>query len=136
MIWKENIQELFEDEREGHQIEDLHSECGPDITKYEVLHAKGLAKNNKVPGPDQVTAEILKFVSEEQTYILVDLSIPWTILESIPNKWLQSTKKRQQKCIKWSAYLWTMHSKYFRGYPPIDLQEVETAKHNLDLGML
>lgn len=42
--WKEYIQELFEDERQGYHIEDLPSEKGPDITREEVLHAIGLKR--------------------------------------------------------------------------------------------
>lgn len=69
--WTEYIQELFEDERQKHYVEnDLPSESGPDITTEEVRMA---CQDNKAPDPDQIKVNIFTLIREEQIGILVDL---------------------------------------------------------------
>lgn len=90
--WKQYIQELFKDERQMEDIELYNgSETGPSITKQEVIHAVNLAKNNKATGPDEIPAEIIKLITEDQIEILKDLYNTIYDTGIIPKEWLGST---------------------------------------------
>lgn len=90
--WKEYIQELFEDERQPEAInEEEDQENGPNITKEEVTNAIKLMKNNRASGPDEIPAEIIKLIEEEQIGILVDLYNTIYNTGIIPKDWLVST---------------------------------------------
>lgn len=48
-----------------------NGENRPSLTKEEVPHAVKLAKDNKTTGPDEIPAEIIKLITEDQ--IIKDL---------------------------------------------------------------
>lgn len=46
------------------------SQPGPNISRKEVINANKLLKNNRASGSDEVPAEIIQLISEEQIDIL------------------------------------------------------------------
>lgn len=99
--WKEYIQELFDDDRQQEMVEeDIERELGPTITKEEVMHAIKMAKSNKSPGPDEIPAEIIKLITEDQIGIFVELYNTIYNTGIIPREWLRSTFITLPKKIK------------------------------------
>ncbi|KAF2890531.1 hypothetical protein ILUMI_15642, partial [Ignelater luminosus] len=63
------MEELFSEET--YQVEiDKQAESIPDITREEVRSATNRFKNNKSPGLDEIHAEILKSLEDEQIEII------------------------------------------------------------------
>lgn len=101
-IWKNYIEELFEDHRQKDYLEPTDRDEGPEITKEEILYALNTLKSRKAIGPDGLPSEILKLVEEEQVSVLVDLFNSIYKTGIIPREWLISTfitlpKKRNPK---------------------------------------
>lgn len=74
-------------------MEDVN-ELGPEITKDEVIRAVKLQKNKKATGPDNIYAEVLKVIAEQDG---PSLKLLTTIINAIyttgkiPTSWLKST---------------------------------------------
>lgn len=90
-MWKNYIMQLFKDGRRKTNLESIEGEMGPDIIKEEVIYALNTLKNRKVPGPDQLPAEILKLIEEDQIRPMVELINTIYKTGVIPNEWLLST---------------------------------------------
>ncbi|GJQ65256.1 hypothetical protein Trydic_g7383 [Trypoxylus dichotomus] len=71
--WRKFIQELLEDRRQEAVEDECNSRTGSSITREQVQHAVKLAKNNKVPGPDEMSMELIKLIAEEEIEVLDDL---------------------------------------------------------------
>ena len=65
--WKDYIQELFEDGRQQEvEIEKINREDSLAIAREEIMYSMKLVKNNKAPGPDEIAAEIIKLIEQDQ----------------------------------------------------------------------
>lgn len=91
MTWKNYVEELFDDERQEHNIDSIQGDEGPEITKEEILYAIKTMKNGKSPGPDGLTSELLKLVEGDSVNTLVDLFNCIYKTGEIPKEWLLST---------------------------------------------
>lgn len=71
--WKNYSQKLYTDPNEliGNSL--LLSEQEPEILLEEIERTVSKLKNNKAPGPDEVTAEMLKLSGEKGVKILWQL---------------------------------------------------------------
>lgn len=92
-VWKQYIERLFGDNdrteyRNPTQTEQL---TGPPITKDEIRKAIEQAKDNKSPGPDELPAEIIKMISEDNLHLYETLFNTIYDSGSIPTDWLRST---------------------------------------------
>lgn len=104
MTWKNYVEELFDDERQEHNIDSIQGDEGPEITKEEILYAIKTMKNGKSPGPDGLTSELLKLVEGDSVNTLVDLFNCIYKTGEIPKEWLVSTfchhaKKGKRKTV-------------------------------------
>lgn len=94
--WKEYVEELFNDSRPNtppEADEDIN-ESGPEITKGEIIHAIKTQRDGKATGPDNIHAEVMKLIAEQEGKGLQLLtSIFNTIYRTgiIPKDWLRST---------------------------------------------
>ena len=90
--WKKYLETVFQNDRSVDPPE--ADDDGPDILREEVKHALLHLKNGKASGPDNLYAEVLKLIAEEEGEGLGILtSIFNNIYRSgvIPQKWLKST---------------------------------------------
>lgn len=87
--WEEYIRELFEDQREELQVQEIRK--GPPISRREVEYAIQCTKTGKAPGPDGIPTELLKLIEYDQLQILVDLYNTIYHTGIIPTDWLRST---------------------------------------------
>lgn len=86
--WKTYIEQLFYDNRpEPPQIK---GETGPNILIEEVQAAINGIKDGKAPGPDNVNAEILKLLSEDNVKWLTKIFNDIYDSGNIPREWLKS----------------------------------------------
>lgn len=88
------MEELFSDDRPSSPTDESINEMGPAITKGEVIHAIKAQKNGKATGPDNIHAEVIKLVGDEEGKGLELLTALFNaIYESgeIPCDWLRST---------------------------------------------
>ncbi|XP_060531543.1 uncharacterized protein LOC132705128 [Cylas formicarius] len=71
-MWEQYIRKLFQDsERTDLEINPAgESLSGPPITKEEIRKAIQLSKNNKAVGPDEVPAEIIKLIDDDNLSLL------------------------------------------------------------------
>lgn len=70
------------------------NEYGPGITKSEVIYVINFQKNGKTTGPDQIHAEVLKLIAEQEGTGLTHLTLLFNKLYNtgkIPANWLSST---------------------------------------------
>lgn len=88
--WKEYIEELFEDQRTDNYAYIEGDNIGPEITTSEVKYAVQGAKTNKALGPDQIPAEMLKLVEEENLVPITELFNTIYSTGIIPTDWLSS----------------------------------------------
>lgn len=56
-----------------------------------MVHTVMMAKYNKAPGLDEITADMIKLIEEEQIHVLLDLYNTVYNTEIIPIEWLKST---------------------------------------------
>lgn len=70
--WENYVKELFQDNERTNLEEDNNviNRTGPAITKDEIRHALKQAKNNKAVGPDDLPAEIIKLIDEDNLSLL------------------------------------------------------------------
>ena len=62
-IWSEYIEESFDNSREG--VPEIHKGIKrPSILPFEVRVALKKMRNNKAPGPDEITTEMIKSVDD------------------------------------------------------------------------
>ena len=62
--WTEYIKDLFKDDRQKEKPKITRNIQGPKILKAEVRRAINHMKNNKAPGPDEITVEQIKGLEE------------------------------------------------------------------------
>lgn len=94
--WKEYIEDLYSDNRPEvpPTMDDQINKSGPEITKSEVIHPVKTQKSRKATGPDNIHAETVKLIAEEEG---TGLNILTALLNSvyksgvIPTDWLNST---------------------------------------------
>lgn len=86
--WKKYIDELFSDARTDFTVEG--GETGPIITEDELKNAIKLAKNGKATGPDDIPAELLKLIDNENIKIILQLFNNIYKTGHIPTDWLKS----------------------------------------------
>lgn len=94
--WKEYVEALFDDERPNTspEVDHILNEVGPPITKTEVAHAIKSQKNGKATGPDNVYAEVVKVIAEQEGLGLDILTSMFNTIYTtgqIPSDWLKST---------------------------------------------
>ncbi|XP_055385230.1 craniofacial development protein 2-like [Condylostylus longicornis] len=68
--WKNYINQLFSDTRSNSTRNSTIQLSGPPITKAEILKAISSSKDNKAVGPDELPAEIIKIIDEDNINIL------------------------------------------------------------------
>lgn len=86
--WKTYIEQLFYDNRP--EPPQLNTETGPKILMEEVRAAITGMKDGKAPGPDNVNAEILKLLSEDNVKWLTAVFNNIYDSGNIPREWLKS----------------------------------------------
>lgn len=90
--WKSYIEKLFQDQRmKPHNKDGKNGQTAPPITKTEVIYAIKNCKKGKAAGPDEVTADLIKLIDEDNVNILVDLFNTIHKTGIIPTEWLKST---------------------------------------------
>ncbi|XP_030765770.1 uncharacterized protein LOC115889834 [Sitophilus oryzae] len=103
-LWEQYIETLFNDQREEITTS-IKNEMGPSILKEEVQAAIKAAKDGKALGPDDLPADALKLIEEQDLGAITSLFNK--IYETgmmIPREWLQSTfvtipkKHNAKKC--------------------------------------
>ncbi|XP_030751542.1 uncharacterized protein LOC115879046 [Sitophilus oryzae] len=87
--WREYMGELFDEEQQAETI--VHADSGPEITLDEVRHSITRLKNNKATVPDNVQAEILKLLEDNQLKLLTKLLNKIYETGELPSDWLVST---------------------------------------------
>jgi hypothetical protein len=89
--WKMYTANLFNDDRTQKPPQLGDHLYGPSILKAEIVHAIKLLKSNKTPGPDDMYAETIKLLNEENLDIIVKLFNDIYDTGQIPKDWLRST---------------------------------------------
>ena len=93
--WKEYIEHLFSDDRGEPPPPDARiNEISPEITKSEVMYAIKAQKNGKATGPDEVYAEVIKVMADQESSGLSLLTSLFNAIYAsgeIPSDWLRST---------------------------------------------
>lgn len=94
--WREYVEELFNDSRPytPPAADELMNEKGLEITKDEIIHAVKSQKDGKATGPDNINAEVIKLIVEEDgkgLQLLVSLFNTIHRTGNIPADWLRST---------------------------------------------
>ena len=100
MIWEKHFEKLFSDDRP-----DFVVDCelqGPPTLRSEIIHAIKTSPNRKACGGDDVPAEILKLINEDNFHHLLRLFNRIYNTGTIPHDWLKSTfvtlpKKQHQR---------------------------------------
>lgn len=93
--WKEYVEELFDDGRPNTppEADESVNERGPEITKDEVIHAIKAQKDGKATGPDNIHAEVIKLIAEQEGKGLQLLTSIFNSIYrtgTIPTDWLRS----------------------------------------------
>ena len=89
--WTRYVQDLFQDDREQHPEFFGSTDPSPCILRAEVEHAIKNIKTGKAPGPDNIHAEILQLINEENLTRLTQLYNRIYETGQIPKDWLKST---------------------------------------------
>lgn len=90
--WKSYVSSLFSDDRTQSTPEVINNiPEGPSILESEVRYAMKLMKNNKAPGPDDMYAETIHMLNENNMKKLVKLFNIIYDTGQLPKDWLRST---------------------------------------------
>lgn len=106
--WKQYLKKLFNDNRPNipPQINENLNKTGPKIIKDEVIYAIKAQKKGKATGPDNIYAEVIKLVGDQEEKGLDLLTSLFNAIYksgTIPSDWLKSTfiaipKKTHASC--------------------------------------
>lgn len=100
-MWEAYIKDLFTDYRHATNTLELD---GPEILKSEVIKALEQTKDGKAAGCDEIPAEFLRLINENNLNIVLDLFNKIYDSGQIPSDWLKSTfitlpkKANSKKC--------------------------------------
>lgn len=67
------------------------SSNGTEILSFEVIHCIKQLKDRKAVGPDEILAQVIKLITQEQIYKILDLFNNIYNSGKIPQDWLTST---------------------------------------------
>ncbi|XP_072389544.1 uncharacterized protein [Diabrotica undecimpunctata] len=111
--WQEYIAELFNENQHIEVYDNV--ENVPTITKSEVRSGISRLKSNKAPGPDEIYAEVLKLIEDNQLDIITELFNRIYEIGTLPKDWYMSIfiplpkKANTKKC---EEHRIITHSKY------------------------
>ncbi|XP_060520837.1 uncharacterized protein LOC132698660 [Cylas formicarius] len=90
-VWKNYVEQLYEDQRDEESSEYVCDDIGPEITKDEVEHIIKEMKTGKATGLDEIPAEVLKLIDNHNIHLLTHLFNSVYKTGILPKEWLQST---------------------------------------------
>ncbi|XP_060527642.1 uncharacterized protein LOC132702840 [Cylas formicarius] len=90
-VWKNYVEQLYEDQRDEESSEYICDDIGPEITKDEVEHIIKEMKTGKATGLDEIPAEVLKLIDNHNIHLLTHLFNSVYKTGILPKEWLQST---------------------------------------------
>lgn len=88
-VWEQYLKDLFHDIR-ARQEPTIQIDSGPEILPDEVSSAIQQMKNGKAPGLDEVPAELLKLLEEDQIKTVTKIFNSIYSTGEIPDEWLKS----------------------------------------------
>uniref|UniRef100_A0A8D8UNP4 Craniofacial development protein 2 n=1 Tax=Cacopsylla melanoneura TaxID=428564 RepID=A0A8D8UNP4_9HEMI len=87
-VWRQYIEELFDDDRPN--LMETDAQSGPEITIEEIKNAIKTSKNRKSTGPDNIPTEVFKVFGENGLFVIKELFNEIYDTGKMPIEWLKS----------------------------------------------